>query len=279
MPCRPRGPDGDRRAAASRPRSRSRRRSAPTRGGRCRPTGPPTTEANIPALAGQFASVRGRRRPRSPHPPDSGANQGALFRLTGNRRWPHMAPWNTPTVPTLRQPDPRKLLQMQRIPGFRPVGDPGLEPGTSSLSGKPDVPSSPPNSHLIPANQEAGECWRGLKTTGRYKLVAPSWPHGSGSSAECRVTRKRTSCRRYGQARTLRRRPAARLQDGVDRGEPRCVVELLHHVTVGVDGGAGRCERAGARTSAQRLPCRLDGIACLSPTTPAGLRRDRCRRG
>ena len=38
--------------------------------------------------------------------PDSGANQGALFRLTGNRPWPHVAPWNTPTVPILRQPEP-----------------------------------------------------------------------------------------------------------------------------------------------------------------------------
>ena len=35
-------------------RSRSRRRSTPARGGRCRPTGPPTAETNVPALTGQF---------------------------------------------------------------------------------------------------------------------------------------------------------------------------------------------------------------------------------
>ena len=45
-----------------------------------------------------------------------------------------------------------------------------------------------------------------------------------------------------------------------------------------VPGGAGRCERAGARTSAQRLPRCLDGIASLSPPMAAGLWRSRCRR-
>ena len=56
------------------------------------------------------------------------------------------------------------------------MGDPGLEPGTSSLSGKPDVPSSRPNSHLIPAKRPNSTCGRGLERTGGYKLVAPSWP-------------------------------------------------------------------------------------------------------
>jgi len=44
---------------------------------------------------------------------------------------------------------------------------------------------------------------------------------------------------RYGQPRMLRRRPAARLHDRVDRGEPRCVVELVDHVPVGLQGQAG----------------------------------------
>ena len=123
---------------------------------------------------------------------------------------------------------------MQRISGFRRMGDPGLEPGTSSLSGKPFVPSSPPNSHLIPANRGDGAGRRGLERTGGYKLVAPSWPHDRSSRARRRMARKRTSRRRYGHARTLPRRPAARLHDRVDRGKPRCVVELVHHLTVGV---------------------------------------------
>ena len=69
----PRGPDGDRRAAASRPRSRSRRRSPPTRGGRSRPAGPPTAEANVPARR-RARSVRSGRCSPSPQPRDSGAN-------------------------------------------------------------------------------------------------------------------------------------------------------------------------------------------------------------
>ena len=92
MPWRARGPDGDRQAVASRPRSRIRRRSAPALDGRSRPTGPPTAKENVPALAGQLASVHGERRSRSPRPPNSGTNQGALFRLTGNRPWPHCGP-------------------------------------------------------------------------------------------------------------------------------------------------------------------------------------------
>jgi hypothetical protein len=125
---------------------------------------------------------------------------------------------------------------MQEIPGFRRMGDPGLEPGTSSLSGIPFVPSSRANSQLIPANACNSTIGRRLETTGRYNLVAPSWPHGRSSRPRRRVARKRTSCRRYGQARTLGRRAAARLHDGVDRGEPRCVFELVDHVTVGVEG-------------------------------------------
>ena len=41
-------------------------------------------------------SVRGGLRSRSPRPPDGGANPGALFRLTGNRGWPHCGPVEHP---------------------------------------------------------------------------------------------------------------------------------------------------------------------------------------
>ena len=170
-PCRPRGPDGDRQAVASRPRSRSRRRSAPARGGRCRPAGPPTAEANVPALAGQFASVRGGRRSRSPRPPDSGANQGALFASQVTAGGPIVAPWNTPTAPILQQPDPRKLRKCSEFLDSGEMGDPGLEPGTSSLSGKPFVPSSRPNSHLIPANRRDGA---------QRKGTGEDWPLQAG---------------------------------------------------------------------------------------------------
>ena len=54
-------------------------------------------------------SKRVDRCSRSPPPPDSGANQGALFRPQGNRPWPHCGPTEHPTVPILQQPDPRKL--------------------------------------------------------------------------------------------------------------------------------------------------------------------------
>ena len=125
----------------------------------------------------------------------------------------------------------QKIVQMQRIPGFRLMGDPGLEPGPSSLSGKPSVPSSRPNSNLIPANACNSMIGRRLETTGRYNLVAPSWPHDRGSRAGCRMARKRRSCRPYGQARTLGRRPAPRHHDRVDRREYRRLAELVHHVT------------------------------------------------
>jgi len=164
---------------------------------------------------------------------------------------------------------------MQRISGFRRMGDPGLEPGTSSLSGKPFVPSSRANSQLIPANRETGECGRRLETTGRYNLVAPSWPHDRSSRAGCRTTRKRTSCRRYGYARTLRRRAATSLHDRVQGGEPRRV-ELVAHAAVAVHDGVAMTR---VRALRQALPCRLNSVACLPTSSSAGLRRNRCRRG
>ena len=100
-----------------------------------------------------------------------------------HRPAPHSSP--------LTQPGTARVAVYRRLPPVsfvdaricRPFphqssGDPGLEPGTSSLSGKLRVPSSPPNSHLIPANHEAGERGRGLERTRGYKLVAPPWPHG-----------------------------------------------------------------------------------------------------
>ena len=56
MPCRPRGPDGDRQAVASRSR---RRRPAPARAARCRPPEPPTGGGNVPAFCCQFSQGRG----------------------------------------------------------------------------------------------------------------------------------------------------------------------------------------------------------------------------
>jgi hypothetical protein len=73
------------------------------------PAGPSTAETNVPSVRRRARSVRGGRRSPSPQPRDSGANQGALFASRVTARGPIVAPWNTPTVPTLQQPDPRKL--------------------------------------------------------------------------------------------------------------------------------------------------------------------------
>ena len=65
-PHRPRGPDGDRQAVASRPRSRSRRRCAPARGGRCRHAGPRAAEANVPRSPASSPSTRTASLPGQP---------------------------------------------------------------------------------------------------------------------------------------------------------------------------------------------------------------------
>jgi hypothetical protein len=149
------------------------------------------------------------------------------------------------------------------------VGDPGLEPGTSSYRRDCASPPVPPNPQIIPANCRDGAGGRGLEGTGGDKLVAPWWPHGRHSRAWCGVARKRSSCRRYGQARTLRR--------GSLRPSRSCAPAAIFDAPSGSWRRA--CERPGARHSAQRLPCRLGGIACLSASMAAGLRRSRCRRG
>jgi len=109
--------------------------------------------------------------------------------------------------------------------------------------------------------------------------VAPWWPHGRRSRAWCRVAGKRTSCRRYGQTRTLGRRPAARLHDLVEpqqasaRGRAR-PSRRRASPGVGQEAVAG----AAAARSAQRPPRRLNRLACLRSAAPAGLREDRRRR-
>ena len=143
---------------------------------------------------------------------------------------------------------------MQRIPGFWRMGDPGLEPGTSSLSGTPFVPSSPLDSHLIPANRHDGAGGRGLEGTGGDKLVAPSWPHDRGSRAGRRMTRKPTSCRRYGQTRTLRRPAAAPLR--ASRRPPRALARGRARQSRArtCPGSGGDCDRAAARHSEPSAP-------------------------
>jgi len=86
------------------------------------------------------------------------------------------------------------------------------------------VASSPLDSHLIPANRANGAGGSGLEGTGRYKLVAPSWPHGRSSRARRRLTRQRASRRRYGQARTLRRRVAPASRSCEPAGDLWCAV-------------------------------------------------------
>ena len=91
------------------------------------------------------------------------------------------------------------------------------------------------------------------------------------------MTRKRTSRRRYGQARTLRRRAVRaciwrRPRRASVRGRARPSRDRR------CPGSAGHRDRAGARHSAQRPPRRLDNLACRRTETPAGLRRNRCRR-
>ena len=126
-----------------------------------------------------------------------------------------------------------------------------------SLIRKTFCPSSPPNSHLIPANGRDGRRRNGTGGTGGYNLVAPSWPHGRNSRAARRKARKRTSRRRHGQARTLRRRAAARLHDRVDRREPRCVIKLVHHAPVGVQSKVGSViELPGTFSPALAMPPR-----------------------
>ena len=95
--------------SASPPRSRSRRRSPPTRGGRSRPAGPSTAEANVPARAGELAQYAADGVPRARSHLTAARTKERFFASQVTARGPIVAPWNTPTVPILQQPDPRKL--------------------------------------------------------------------------------------------------------------------------------------------------------------------------
>ena len=166
-----------------------------------------TAEANIPALAGQLASVRGERRPRSPRPPDSSANQGALFRLTGNRPWPHCGPTEHPDRATiLQQPDPRKLRKCSEFldSGGWAIQDSNLGP----LPYQENLLSPPvaPTRKIIPANRRDGAGGRGLEGTGGDNLVAPWWPHDRRSRVRRRMARKRAFVRAASTDLPARRR-------------------------------------------------------------------------
>ena len=121
---------------------------------------------------------------------------------------------------------------------------------------------------LNPANMRNSAHGRRLETTGRYNLIAPSWLHDRSPRARRRMARKRTSRRRYGQARTLGRRAAAGLHDRVDCGESRRLVGPVHHMSVCIRGRPGGGGQAAAPQSAQRPPRRRDSLACLRTATP-----------
>ena len=182
-------------------------------------------------------SVRGGRRSRSPRPPDGGAKPGALFRLTGNRRWPHMAPWNT---------RPRRSSSSQIPENCANAANSWIPANGRSrtrtwdlfLIRKTFCRLQSPQLALNPCKACNSAGGRGLERTGGYKLVAPSWPHGRDSRAGRRMTRKRTSCRRYGQARTLRRRAAAACMIA-SRRRASVRGRARPSVTVGVQLGVG----------------------------------------
>ena len=127
-------------------------------------------------IAAQYSPGRLRdpyRQKNQRHPTSLGRSPALNGESRGNRRWSYMARWNTQTVPTLRHPDSRELRKCSEFLDSGEWANPGLEPGTSSLSGKPFVPSSPPNSNLIPANPRDRASGRRLEATGRYNLMAP----------------------------------------------------------------------------------------------------------
>ena len=124
--------NGDRQAAASRPRSRSRRRSEPARGGRCRPRRAterrgecsersPTSSLSTPRTASSDSAQRG-----------DGAKPRALFRLevtADGPIWPLGAP-RARRATYSQIPDHYAHAGNSGIPM---MGDPGLEPGNLFL--------------------------------------------------------------------------------------------------------------------------------------------------
>ena len=94
MPCRARGPNGDRQTVASRPRSQPTPPYA-RRDGRCRPAAPPTAAAKVPALAGQVPSAHRGRRSRTPRNAVTARSQERFFASQVTARgpiWPHGTP-------------------------------------------------------------------------------------------------------------------------------------------------------------------------------------------
>jgi hypothetical protein len=211
MPCDPRGPDGDPQAVASRPRSRKRRRCAPPRrGGRYRPAGPPSPETKRSALASQFPQSAADGVLRARADLTAARTKERFFASQATSWWP-IWPLGAPRPSdplAARNPEHCANAANSWIPAD---GRSWTRTRALFLIRKTSCRLQSPNSQIIPANGGHGARGRRLETTGGDKLVAPSWPHGHNSRPRLRVTRKRTSHRRYGHARTLRRRAAASL--------------------------------------------------------------------
>jgi hypothetical protein len=123
----------------------------------------------VRALAGQFAQYAADGVPRARSHVPAARTKERFFASQVTAGGPIVAPWNTRPC---RSPSSQILENCADAANswFRWMGDPGLEPGTSSLSGIPFVPSSPLDSHLIPANRDDGAGGRGLEGT-------TWWPH------------------------------------------------------------------------------------------------------
>ena len=78
--------------SSSPPRSRSRRRSPPTRGGRSRPAGPSAAEANVPARAGELAQYAADGVPRARSHLTAARTKERFFASQVTARGPIVAP-------------------------------------------------------------------------------------------------------------------------------------------------------------------------------------------
>jgi hypothetical protein len=145
---------------------------------------------------------------------------------------------------------------------FTGIGDPGLEPGTSSLSDLLGASGSRvrrTQQSKMAANRADGGAARRPGATSRDRSVAPTWPHRRALGRGCRSAWTRTSARRYGQARTpgrLRWRSGAGLKDRVDGREPGNVFEFVDHVAVGVERDPME-GRPGVVSNIGRHPARM----------------------
>ena len=82
--------------SASPPRSRSRRRSPPTQGGRSRPAGPSTAEANVPARAGELAQYAADGVPRARSHVTAARTKERFLASQVTARGPHCGPMEHP---------------------------------------------------------------------------------------------------------------------------------------------------------------------------------------